>query len=166
MKYGPVWHDGTKATRVTPWSDSRIESGMARPVAAMKSELKLGEYCWRLWKRMLARPNAPVFIVDKSVREMRYIAGHTSRPSAIQRLLIAIMRGLAKTPLFSPMVYLVAALAILPLARGRAAIMLASGTLLAFALAIVTWDAEYRYMTWTIVATAIGVVLAIRQRMR
>lgn len=116
-----------------------------------------------LWKQLLLRPRTPVYAKDNS-GDMRIVASHEARPSTIQKLLVKSVRGFAKTPLFSPIVYLVIALAILPLARGRALFLLASGILLMLALSVVTWDAEYRYATWPIVATVLGTVLVVLER--
>jgi hypothetical protein len=119
---------------------------------------------WAQWRRLLLHPTTKTYTRDVPATEYRYAAAHASRESAIQKPLHKLMRMLARTPLFSPIVYLLVALVILPLARGRARLLLASGVLLVLALAFVTWDAEYRYATWPIVATVLGTVMVFLQR--
>jgi hypothetical protein len=51
------------------------------------------------------------------------------------------------------------------LARDRIArAFAASGIVMAAVLALVTWDVQYRYMTWPVVATLFALVLVIKER--
>jgi hypothetical protein len=117
-----------------------------------------------LWKQLLLHPSNPVYTKDNISGHARIVTVHTARPSAIQRLLIGLVRLFGKTPLFAPIGYLVIALALLPLARGRARMLLASGALLMFATALVASNTDYQHATWPILATIVGATLVVLQR--
>ena len=111
-------------------------------------------------------PRAPVYARDNVSREHRFGAAHAHRRSVIQKFLVWLVRLVGKTPLFKPFVYLAIALVLVPFARRNrlALTLLASGVLSQVWPAIGSWDAEYRYSTWLVVATVLALVLVIKQR--
>jgi hypothetical protein len=117
-----------------------------------------------LWKQLLLRPSTPVYTKDNINTHARIISSHMARPSAIQKLLVVIVRVFGKTPLFAPIGYLVIGLALLPFARGRSRVLLTSGMLSMLAIAFVAPDIGYRHATWPILATVIGALLVVLER--
>ena len=116
--------------------------------------------------RLLIGPRNKVFTKDSISPEHRVVAAHGARPSAVQKLMQKGVRLVSRTPLFAPIVYVALAVLALPFARRQrtALALLASAILLTFVLSIVTWDFEYRHMTWPIVATLVALVLVVNQR--
>ncbi|MDQ3336732.1 MAG: hypothetical protein M4D80_16315 [Myxococcota bacterium] len=132
----------------------------------------LGSYVearWTQWKRILTleKPRrSAIYTKDNISRDHRFIAAHAHRKSVLQKGMLWFARLVEKTPLFSPFIYFAIALVLLPFARrDRVALtLLASGIVMELALAIVTWDVDYRYSTWLIVSTLIALVLVIKRR--
>ena len=120
------------------------------------------------WLRHLRKKKVPVYTRDAEVVEHRMTMAHASRPSAIQKILLSVVKKLGKTPLFTPWLYLALAGVLLPLAivlRARyAPALLASALAMWAALFFVTWDDNMRYVQWPITATVLAAALIIMQR--
>jgi hypothetical protein len=149
---------GSTALFVTPRTDDDVEA-----LLAARANLRAhapGAYAatrLRLWLRILY-PSSQVYAKDNISMESRILMSHGAAPSMVQRGVTWVLRLLARTPLFAPMLYLVAALILIPFARRLrpALLLLASGLLLELALAVTTWHAEFRYSTWLITATLLA----------
>lgn len=94
-------------------------------------------------------------------------AVHAARHSAVQRAVIAVVAATARTPLFSPYVYAVAAIVLLSLAVRRRqivpAILLASGLGYELTLFVVAVRAQPALSHWMITATSLAGGLMIAQ---
>lgn len=92
---------------------------------------------------------------------------HVARHSAVQRAAIAVVKATAWTPLFSPYVYVIAAIVMLPLAVRRrqiaAAVLLASGLGYELTLSVVAVHPQPALSHWLITATSLAGALWIAQ---
>jgi hypothetical protein len=88
---------------------------------------------------------------------------HVARHAAVQRAMIAVVAPVARSPLFSPYVYAVAAIVLLPLAVRRRqivpAILLASGLGYELTLFVIAARAQPALSHWMITATSLAGVL-------
>ena len=153
---------------VDPRIDSAKIDALVEARARMRSEDPAAYISARFahWRRLLLTPHTKVYTKDSVSPDHRIVAAHAARVSPIQKLTHKLARLFSRTPLFSPLVYLAIAVLILPFAirQRMAAALLVSAILLSLVLAVVTWDAEYRHMTWPIVATLLALVLVVKQR--
>lgn len=98
-------------------------------------------------------------------------AAHMARHSAVQYGVIAVVKLIARTPLVWPLVYLLAAVALLPLAVRRrhvlATTLLVSGLACEPIMLVLAVGPDYAFSHWMVTATCIaGVVLWIDSRAR
>jgi hypothetical protein len=110
---------------------------------------------------------APVFSDPTETVGLQGPLQHAARHSSVQSVMVRMVRALKRTLLFHPYVYLLLAVAILPMAairrRRDAATLLASGIGYELALMFVTTTAEFRFSLWLIVSTILGISILIAQ---
>jgi hypothetical protein len=145
---------------VEPVTDDDVEALLAARANLRASAL--GAYAktrWKHWQRILypRKQRSMAYTDDATTGTQRIASAHDASHSRVQRALIWIVNLVEATPLFAPFLYLALALVMLVLARRdrTSVVLLASGIVLELALAFTTWDVEYRYSAWLIVATAL-----------
>jgi hypothetical protein len=92
-------------------------------------------------------------------------AAHMARHSAVQRGIIAVVKLIARTPLVWPLVYLLAAVVLLPLAVRRrhalATTLLVSGLAYELVMLVVAVDPDYALSHWMVTSTCVAAVLLV-----
>jgi hypothetical protein len=130
---------------------------------------------WDVFRQLIQLDHRPagsqVYVWFTDVQDLSGSAGlikHDAAPSRLQRLLQPAMRWSGTTWLFEPYVYLLLAMALVPLClRAREArALIASGIAGELALFFAGHDPLFRASLWTAITALLGVVLAIAHRSR
>jgi hypothetical protein len=132
-------------------------------------------YRWDVFRQLIQLAHPPtvsqVYVWFTDVQDLSGTAGlikHNAAPSRLQRVLHPAMLWLGTTWLFEPYVYLLLAVALLPLClRDReAGALLASGITGELALLFAGSDPLFRASLWLAVTAVLGVVILIARRAR
>jgi hypothetical protein len=113
--------------------------------------------------RGLLRPSPHVYVRFTQTPEDASMIAHRARHSLVQRALIVPVRLLSRTPLFWPIVYLLAAIACTVVAIMRrqhdVIVWFASGIFCEVAAMFWTTTTEARHSHWLVTSTVIGLAL-------
>lgn len=122
---------------------------------------------------VLALPGGPVYsaVMTHKLQYKGLIAelGVSTKWTGMQSWMQRKAKWLAKkTPLFRPWLYLVLALALLPLCRGQRDVfaILLSGIGLEASLFLLAPTPDYRYSHWLVVTTCLAIVMLVARRVR
>lgn len=120
-------------------------------------------------KELLAlgrKPQQPLAALAVLPVEVALVRGIPTRGSETRDLLVSIVESVSLTPLFSPWVYALLALLLIPFARRDRVVLalLASGLLAEIYAFIWATGYDYRWSQWLIAATCIGLVATIAAR--
>jgi hypothetical protein len=125
----------------------------------------VSERAWR--DRLEASPDPMVALTDRQPDTMLK-RGVPTRTSELQDAMVDGVRGLARTPIFVPWIYLALAVVFLPLARRHREVLaiLGSGVLYELSLFTTATSSDYRQSHWMIACTCTAIVVLAAHRAR